>query len=612
MSSLKSFFRLDVQGTGTEADPYRPKFPVGIKGELREYADWSAIFYPDNPPYLYCIITIHKIHITLPPKVQERLLALPTLKVTYPSIYTKLVQSEQIIDETIPKAEGTPTDPAAESWNFDSETVGQPPSGWTIDQGSPVISSTYALSGTKSCYGGASNCRTRGGSSRTDSTTIVNLRTAMGTGGAAGVHFRTVDLNNQYQLKFQTPGGAHNYINLSKRVGGTFTDIVSTNLVWNLDQWYEFKAIIYGDNAKGFLDNVQVCPSSGWSAMGSSLSSGYTGFGVSSPTYFDDVYAEDYPATRTKNFTVGAELQSGTASYTKTLTVSASLQKNLSKTLTVNGSLLKNLSKTTTLGASLLKNQVTPFTLGSSLQATRSVPLTIGGSLQKSLSKETTVGASLQQGFSKPFTVGAELQAGVASYTKTLTVGASLQQSLSVPLTVGGSLQKNLAKETTVGASLQKSLSKSLTVGAELQLSTAKDFTLNASLQKSLSKTLTVGADLKIVPLKTLTLNASLLQNLPKPLSVGASLSKSLSKTLTLAAELKITPTLPVTLNASLLKSLSKGFSVGAELKPSGLKIKIAITETSPAITKVQHNIRMHSTRKAPIRIGAEETRPAA
>jgi hypothetical protein len=80
------------------------------------------------------------------------------------------------------------------------------------------------------------------------------------------------------------------------------------------------------------------------------------------------IYATYY-ITPTKTFTLNAELQSGSATYTKTFTADASLLKNLTKAFTINSELLSPFTKAFTLNASLLKNLTKTLTINAELQS---------------------------------------------------------------------------------------------------------------------------------------------------------------------------------------------------------------------------------------------------
>lgn len=207
----------------------------------------------------------------------------------------------------------------------------------------------------------------------------------------------------------------------------------------------------------------------------------------------DSVYISDsYP----KTFTVGAELQAGTTTYTKTFSANAELIKSLTKTFSANGELTKNLTKTFSIGGELYRVGTKTFSANIELIKSLSKTFSFNGELLKASSKGFTVGAELLLVGTKAFSVNAELlKSGTASFT----LDAELTKSLSKALSFNAELTKTYTKTFSANAELIQSLTKTFTVNAELTQNLTQSFTFNAELIRVYTVSFTAAAELESV-----------------------------------------------------------------------------------------------------------------
>ena len=100
----------------------------------------------------------------------------------------------------------------------------------------------------------------------------------------AGLVFRAQDINNLYLLR----AGYGNYIELFKRVNGTFTRIAYAAYSMELNTWHTLRAIVKGNSIRGYVDGTLMID-----AVDNTFSQGRIGLRVDSGTAsFDDVKVE--------------------------------------------------------------------------------------------------------------------------------------------------------------------------------------------------------------------------------------------------------------------------------------------------------------------------------
>ncbi|WP_240420083.1 family 16 glycoside hydrolase [Paenibacillus periandrae] len=100
----------------------------------------------------------------------------------------------------------------------------------------------------------------------------------------AGIIFRVQDASNYYMYRINSSA---NKLELYKCVGGTLTLVSSTSFTATLNQWYTVKAVIQGNNIKGFVDGVLKTD---WTNPVTELAAGKIGFRTTSANvHFDDV-----------------------------------------------------------------------------------------------------------------------------------------------------------------------------------------------------------------------------------------------------------------------------------------------------------------------------------
>ncbi|HEY0827609.1 MAG TPA: family 16 glycoside hydrolase [Bacilli bacterium] len=146
---------------------------------------------------------------------------------------------------------------------------------WSIATDGTKVYSQISTSGTAIAYAGDS--------SWVDYTYQAKVK-LNSTNGNVGILFRYADASNFYMFRLNDNG---NKVELYKSVGGTLTLLSSVANTVNTGQFYTLKAVVTGNNVKGYLDGVEKI---NWTNGTTQLSSGKIGFRMaSSSAKFDDV-----------------------------------------------------------------------------------------------------------------------------------------------------------------------------------------------------------------------------------------------------------------------------------------------------------------------------------
>ncbi|MBK1809738.1 DUF1080 domain-containing protein [Clostridium sp. YIM B02505] len=104
------------------------------------------------------------------------------------------------------------------------------------------------------------------------------------TNANAGILFRVQDSNNYYMYRIN---GSTNSLELYKCVAGTLTQVSSTPFTVSSNQWYIIKAVVNGNNIKGYVNGRLLTD---WTNPNTELTSGKIGFRTTSANVaFDDV-----------------------------------------------------------------------------------------------------------------------------------------------------------------------------------------------------------------------------------------------------------------------------------------------------------------------------------
>ena len=104
------------------------------------------------------------------------------------------------------------------------------------------------------------------------------------TNANAGIIFRVQDSNNYYMYRINATSST---LELYKCIGGTLTSVSSTAFTATPDKWYTVKAVVQGNNIKGYVDGVLKTD---WTNPTTELTAGKIGFRTTSAdVLFDDV-----------------------------------------------------------------------------------------------------------------------------------------------------------------------------------------------------------------------------------------------------------------------------------------------------------------------------------
>ena len=177
--------------------------------------------------------------------------------------------------------------PVLFSDDFESDTVGSLPAGWTVDSGTSwstqVDNGSQVLAQTSSNYNSFYGIYT-GSSTWTDYSVSANVKP--GVNGTIQYHSsvrldgRRQDANNTYSMVVQNG----NIWYLGKRVNGTFTTLAQGSTTYNTTAWYTWTLTLTGNTVSASINGATLA-----TVTDGSYSSGNIGFWTHSKSELDNV-----------------------------------------------------------------------------------------------------------------------------------------------------------------------------------------------------------------------------------------------------------------------------------------------------------------------------------